>query len=130
MAIAQRLGVAEHLWFAGDVPNAGIPALIQSARLLVFPTWCESFGLPLAEALAMGAPAVAGDIPACNEVGGEAARYYAPGEVSSLTVAIDDVLRSPQATAAMANRAYERGRMFQWRDNALGVHRMLLEAAA
>jgi glycosyltransferase involved in cell wall biosynthesis len=130
MAIAQRLGVAEHLWFAGDVPNAGIPALIQSARLLVFPTWCESFGLPLAEALAMGAPAVAGDIPACNEVGEDAARYYAPGEVSSLTVAIDDVLRSPQATAAMANRAYERGRMFQWRDNALGVHRMLLEAAA
>jgi alpha-1,3-rhamnosyl/mannosyltransferase len=130
LALAERLGVAEHVCFAGDVPNPGIPALVQQARLLVFPTWCESFGLPLAEALAMGAPAVAADIPACREVGGDAAWYYAAGEIASLTEAIDDLLRFPEATTAMADRAHERGHMFQWRDNAEAVRQTLLKAVA
>src|SRR5205807_1538608 len=87
-ALAQRLGLAERVRFAGDVPNPRVPALIQEARVLVFPTWCESFGLPLAEALAMGAPAIAADIPACREVGEDAARYYLPGSQDSLAAAI------------------------------------------
>jgi glycosyltransferase involved in cell wall biosynthesis len=127
-ALAKRLDVAEHVCFAGDVPNASVPALIQQARLLAFPTWCESFGLPLAEALAMGAPAVAADIPACREVGGEAAAYYSPGDVGSLTGAMDDLLRFPEATLAMAELAYERGKMFSWRDNAIGVRQTLEKA--
>src|SRR5437016_3469270 len=116
--LARQLGVGEHVCFAGDVPNAKVAELIREARLLVFPTWCESFGLPLAEALAMGAPAVAADIPACREVGGDAAWYYSPGEVDSLSAAIDDLLRFPEATAGMARMAYERGKQFDWRDNA------------
>jgi glycosyltransferase involved in cell wall biosynthesis len=127
-ALAERLGVGDRVCFAGNVPNAKLPELIQQARLLVFPTWCESFGLPLAEALAMGAPAVAADIPACREVGGDAAGYYAPGEVASLATAIDDLLRFPEATAGMARRAYARGKQFDWRDNAIAVRQTLHQA--
>jgi alpha-1,3-rhamnosyl/mannosyltransferase len=129
-ALAHRLGVADRVCFAGDVPNADIPGLVQGARALVFPTWCESFGLPLAEALAMGAPAVAADIPACREVGGDAARYYATGDESSLAEAIEALLGSPQASQALAERAAERGRAFSWRDNAIGVRQSLVRAAA
>jgi glycosyltransferase involved in cell wall biosynthesis len=129
-ALAQRLGVADRVCFAGDVPNPSIPALIQRARVLVFPTWCESFGLPLAEALAMGAPAVAADIPACREVGGDAACYYASGDASSMADAIGGLLASPETAEAVAGRAYERGRLFSWRDNALAVRQTLLRAVA
>jgi glycosyltransferase involved in cell wall biosynthesis len=129
LALAERLGVAEAVCFAGDVPNRDVPALIQGARLLVFPTWCESFGLPLAEALAMGAPAVAANIPACREVGGEAARYYTAGDPASLAAAIDDLLDSRRSAAALAEAAYARGKIFGWRDNAVAVHRTLVEAS-
>jgi glycosyltransferase involved in cell wall biosynthesis len=128
MALAQRLGVMDRVCFGGDVPNARIPALVQQSRLLVFPTWCESFGLPLAEALAMGAPAVAADIPACREVGEHAARYYAPGDGHSLAEAIDDLLASPEKARVLAEQAHERGRVFTWRDNAIAVRRSLLQA--
>jgi alpha-1,3-rhamnosyl/mannosyltransferase len=128
--LAQRLGVSEQVCFAGDVPNRDIPTLIQSARLLVFPTWCESFGLPLAEALAMGAPAVAADIPACREVGGDAAGYYAAGDARSLSEAIGDLLGSPENSRAMAERAFERGRTFSWRENAVAVRQSLVKAVA
>jgi glycosyltransferase involved in cell wall biosynthesis len=128
--LAQRLGVADRVCFAGDVPNARVPDLIQRARLLVFPTWCESFGLPLAEALAMGAPAVAADIPACREVGEDAARYYTSGDARSLADAIEALLQSPETSQRMAERAFERGRAFNWRDNAVGVRQSLVRAAA
>ncbi|MBV9328349.1 MAG: glycosyltransferase [Chloroflexi bacterium] len=130
VALADRLGVLDRVCFTGDVPNSGVPDLMRQARVLVFPTWCESFGLPLAEALAMGAPAVAADIPACREVGGDAARYYATGDADSLADCIGDVLGSPEAADDLACRARERGRMFRWRDNAVGVRQTLLRAAA
>jgi glycosyltransferase involved in cell wall biosynthesis len=128
VALAERLGVTESVCFAGDVPNEQIPNLIQQARLLVYPTWCESFGLPLAEALAMGAPAVAADIPACREVGGAAARYYTPGHPESLATEIGDLLGSPESSKALAESAHARGRVFQWRDNAIAVRETLLKA--
>jgi glycosyltransferase involved in cell wall biosynthesis len=127
-ALARRLGVTDAVCFAGDVPNAKIPELIQQAGLLVFPTWCESFGLPLAEALAMGAPAVAADIPACREVGADAASYYAPGESASLADAIGDLLANPDKSAALSAAAYARGQQFSWHANAEAVRETLLKA--
>ena len=129
VALAQRLGVSEHVCFAGDVPNVKLPELIQQARLLVYPTWCESFGMPVAEALAMGAPAVAADIPACREVGGDAALYYAPGDPVSRADAIGTLLGSPETARELAAAGYVRGAKFNWLDNAQAVRRTLLKAA-
>jgi glycosyltransferase involved in cell wall biosynthesis len=129
-ALADQLGVADRVCFAGNVPNRDIPSLIQRARLLVFPTWCESFGLPVAEGLAMGAPVVAADIPACREVGGDAARYYTTGSAQSMSEAIGDLLDSPDRAAALGDAAYARGRNFTWRDNAFAVRQSLLSAVA
>jgi len=126
--LVSQLGLESRVCFVGDVPNPLVPDLIGKAQLLVFPTWCESFGLPLAEALAMGAPAIAGDIPACREVGADAACFYAPGDAQSLARSIAGLLDDAPRRAALAHAAYERGRAFQWRDNALAVRQTLERA--
>lgn len=130
LALATQLGVTDAICFAGDVPNPQVPALIQDSRVLVFPTWCESFGLPLAEALAMGAPAIAADIPACREVGGDAARYYVSGNPRSLADAIANLLDSPGAAANLSQSAHARGQQFTWRANAEAVRQTLARAIA
>jgi glycosyltransferase involved in cell wall biosynthesis len=122
--------VAERVCFAGDLPNRSVAETIQHARLLVFPTWCESFGLPLAEAMAMGAPAVAANIPACREVGGDAARYYAPGDPVSLRESIAELLSDRCAAEDLARAARERGRRFVWSRNARDVYATLQRAVA
>lgn len=132
-SLARRLGLTERVNFLGDVPNPRIPERIREARALVFPTWCESFGLPLAEALAMGAPAVAADIPACREVGGDAATYYRSGDAASLGGALTELLRrleNPRAAAEFSEAARQRGRAFSWRTNAAGVLASLRRAMA
>jgi glycosyltransferase involved in cell wall biosynthesis len=130
LALAHQLGVANRVCFAGDVPNQDMPALMQRARAVVLPTWCESFGLPLAEALAMGAPAVGADIPACREVGADGARYYATGNAQSLAETLGQLLTFPAETERLRERALARGKEFRWRDNAAGVYASLVKVAA
>jgi hypothetical protein len=45
-----------------------------------------------------------------------------------LSAGIDDLLRFPEATAGMARMAYERGKQFDWRDNAVAVRHTLQKA--
>ena len=132
-ALAKQLGVEQRVRFLGDVPNPRVPRLMAQARLVVLPTWCESFGLPLAEALAMGAPAVAADIPACREVGADAACYYRAGDAQSLADSLGELLRrldDPSCVASISEQARERGRTFTWHANAVGVRASLLKAVA
>jgi glycosyltransferase involved in cell wall biosynthesis len=131
--LAARLGLDQRVRFLGDVPNTDLPARVREARVLVFPTWCESFGLPLAEALTMGAPAVAADIPACREVGGAAASYYRAGDAASLTSALAAVLEriaDPPAAAGLSEAARDWGAQFTWRANAVQVLASLHKALA
>ncbi|MEM9736206.1 MAG: glycosyltransferase, partial [Pseudomonadota bacterium] len=54
----------------GDMSDGEVAGLLAGARALLFPSLAEGFGLPLAEALALGTPVIASDLPALREVGG------------------------------------------------------------
>lgn len=62
----------EHLGF---VDRAKLDSLYESARVLVFPTLFEGFGIPLLEALSAGSRVVASDLPVLREVGGDDVTY-------------------------------------------------------
>ena len=55
-----------------------IISLLAGAAALLAPSFAEGFGLPLAEALAAGTPALCSDIPAFREIGCEAVDYLDP----------------------------------------------------
>ena len=56
-ALAERLGVADRVTFAGAVPRADLPALYEAHDAVVFPVvWEEPWGLVPLEAMASGAP--------------------------------------------------------------------------
>ena len=64
--------------FHGGVTDAEYAALLADEAVLVSASLDEGYGLPLAEALAMGVPAVVTDMPIFREVAGDGA-LYAPG---------------------------------------------------
>jgi glycosyltransferase involved in cell wall biosynthesis len=51
---------------------------LRHARALLFPSFEEGYGLPLAEALALGTPAIVSDLPAFKEIAGDVAEYAGP----------------------------------------------------
>ncbi|MEM1164156.1 MAG: glycosyltransferase family 1 protein [Pseudomonadota bacterium] len=67
----------------GPVTAAELHDLLSGARAVLFPSLAEGYGLPLAEALAMGIPVIASDLPALREVGGSVPEYLSPTEAQT-----------------------------------------------
>ena len=86
--LARARGVETRLVFTGGVPPTDLPALVQGARALLYPSRAEGFGMPIAEGLAAGVPVIALDTPTSREAGGTAARLVrdAPDAVAEAIV--------------------------------------------
>jgi glycosyltransferase involved in cell wall biosynthesis len=61
-----------------NLPDGAVAQLLKGARALLFPSFTEGYGLPLAEALAHGVPAICSDLPALREVGRDVPEYLDP----------------------------------------------------
>jgi glycosyltransferase involved in cell wall biosynthesis len=90
--------------------DAAMVRLIQGARALVLPSFVEGFGLPLAEALALGVPVLCSDIPALHEIGGAVPDYLDPLDGAGWRKAILDY-----AATASPCREAQRSRLLAWR---------------
>jgi glycosyltransferase involved in cell wall biosynthesis len=74
-----------HLSF---VPQAQLVSLLRGARGLLFPSLYEGFGLPVAEALALGTPVMTSNSSSLPEVAGDAALMVDPHDVVGMAKAI------------------------------------------
>lgn len=63
---------------ATGVSDREVTGLLQGARALLMPSFAEGYGLPVAEALALGVPVIASDLPALHEAGGGAPDFLDP----------------------------------------------------
>ena len=86
--ILQRIArsyYADKIIVKGYIDEKEKDVLLRGARGLLFFSWYEGFGLPILEALAVGCPVIASDIPVHREVGGDVVRYCYPHDVLSLS---------------------------------------------
>jgi glycosyltransferase involved in cell wall biosynthesis len=78
-----------HVLEVSGLPTPVLRRLLASARALLMPSFAEGFGLPLAEALAAGARAIASDIPVFREIAGDAFTALSPIDGAGWTRAIE-----------------------------------------
>jgi len=64
--------------YARGLSSPALRRLIAHARALLMPSFAEGFGLPIIEALAVGTPVIASDLPAHREIAGDLAVYHDP----------------------------------------------------
>jgi glycosyltransferase involved in cell wall biosynthesis len=110
--------LAEHIHLLGEVPYSEIKAFYAGAELFVFPSYLETFGHPLLEAMASGIPTVAADIPVFREVGGDAVFYADPHKTEALCGAIREALYTQTARETLIKRGRNRVRSFSWHATA------------
>lgn len=91
--------------------------VLAGARALLFPSFAEGFGLPVVEALNLGVPVIASDLPALREAGGDAPDYLDPLDSLAWMRAVLDYA-SPQSQA----RARQVARLGQWRAPTWEAH--------
>jgi glycosyltransferase involved in cell wall biosynthesis len=104
--------------FIGFVPNAEMHLAYQLAEFFVLVKLCESFGLPILEALASGCPAIVPKTCASPEVAGQAARLVDPYDEEDIAQAMLEVGSSAYARWEMRERGLARARAFSWAETA------------
>lgn len=112
-----RLLVEEH----NRLSDSEVNALLRGARALLFPSFAEGYGLPLAEALALGTPAIVSDIPALREVGGDAPDYLDPLDAPAWGRAILDYAAADSPSRAAQVRRIGGWRRPTWEDHVAGA---------
>jgi glycosyltransferase involved in cell wall biosynthesis len=98
----------------------------QSARVFAFASEHESFCLPLLEAGACGIPAVARDIPALHESGGEGTTYVAGDDPEAWAAELQRLIVDDDAHATARAKGVEHARSFSWERTAAVVRARLL----
>ncbi len=107
----ERDGVVEDL---GGQSYETLPDLYRAADIFVFPSYTESFGHPLVEAMASGLPVVAADVPVNREMCGDAAVYFSPFDADACAQAIARVSADATLAARLRAAGLARARDFTW----------------
>lgn len=71
-----------HLLECNDLDDCEVAAIVRGARALLMPSKAEGYSLSIIEALQLGVPVIASDIPIHREVAGEFAEYLDPDDVN------------------------------------------------
>ncbi len=112
--LARDLGVAGAITALPFLEPAVLAAIYRRAALMLTTSALEGFGLPLIEAMACGTPVAASDLAVLREVGGDAAEFFAVGDVAGgIAMALsligqranDPVRRRERRAAGLANAA-------------------------
>ena len=110
----ERLGLESEVILPGYVPQDDLPALLSGARLFVFPSLYEGFGLPVLEAMACGTPVLCSNASSLPEVAGDAALLVDPVDVKSMAEAMNRLLQDEGLRTQLVERGYRQGRQFSW----------------
>jgi len=99
-ALANENGISDRLIFLSEKENQSaeyisgscFPAIYQSAKLFLYPSVFEGFGIPVLEALFSKTPVITSNISSLPEVGGNAAYYVNPGNPSEIAEGIKKII--------------------------------------
>ena len=114
----------------GFVPQRELAALYAAARVFVYPSLMEGFGLPVLEAMAQGTPVVTSAGTATEEVCADPASVVDPADIDGLAAAIDAVVADDAEHSRRSAAARARAAGFTWSATAAGVRSAYGEACA
>ena len=101
--------------YLGFVKADELPLFYAGARIFIFPSHYEGFGLPVLEAMASGVPVVCSNISTLKEVAGNAAAICEPNDVESLSGLIKMALEDDNWRAQSIVKGFVQADGFNWK---------------
>lgn len=90
-------GLKPHVFECNRLADEQLTRLLRGARAMLFPSFAEGYGLPLAEALALGVPVIASELEVFHEIAGDIPCYRDAIDGLGWSAAIEDFCRPDSA---------------------------------
>ncbi|TAH27662.1 MAG: glycosyltransferase family 1 protein [Cytophagales bacterium] len=110
--------------FPGYISSAEIPKLYNLAKLFLYPSLRESFGLPIIEAMACGTPVLTSDTSSMPEIAGNAAVLVNPYDIKDMAQKISGILSDEEQISVKIQSGLTRASYFSWENTARKVLNM------
>jgi glycosyltransferase involved in cell wall biosynthesis len=112
---------ADKVVFTGRLEQAELHRVLADALALVFVSYFEGFGIPVAEAMRCGVPVIAANATSLPEVAGEAAVYCDPFDTGDIARAMEQLWNDAPLRARLSEAGMERSARYDWDRTAAGL---------
>lgn len=109
----EALDLKNEIIFTGRIPDQDLPALYSQARVTLFPSLHEGFGLAPIEAMACGSPVIGHKAGAFVEAAGDAAMILDHISEEDLAEALITLNKDEKMRKELSDRGLERARHFR-----------------
>ena len=101
----------------GTQPTRVVAAHYAASSIVLFPSRCEGFGIPIVEAFQYGKPVLASTHKCIQEVGGRAPDYLDPDNPHEWATRIRQLLSDENQLSLMAARSQIEAKRFSWENS-------------
>ncbi len=116
--LLKKLNLTSHVLLTGSVHYFKLPFLFRASDVFVFPSYYEGFGLTALEAMSCGVPVICSNIEGINEVTGDAALKFNPGNTHELYEKMLTLLENEGLRAEYSCKGINRAKLFSWEKTA------------
>jgi glycosyltransferase involved in cell wall biosynthesis len=114
--VASGRRVTQPIKYIGYASHADKMALLCNTSCFVFPSLYEGFGLPVLEAMSLGAPVITSNISSLPEVtGSDGAILVDPSKESEIADAIVKIISDDGLRESLVISGHKRSKYFSWR---------------
>jgi len=125
----KKLNLSDKIIFTGQVDYEQMPSYYKSATIFVHPSYSETFGMVVLEAMACGLPVVASDINSLRDITEGTAILLPWGNWNVWTEKIDHLLKNEELQKKMALAGIEKAKEHVWEKKAKELESYIKKAA-
>jgi glycosyltransferase involved in cell wall biosynthesis len=117
--LVTKYNLSDSIIFTGFIDEEEKPFIISGAKIFVYPSIYEGFGIPVLESIACGVPTITSNISSLPEVVGDAALLIDPLDETSIFQAINELLNNTALRNDLITKSLTQAKKFSWENTTL-----------
>ena len=122
--------LAGHIHLTGYVPNDELPVIYQCAEAFLYPSFRESFGIPILEAQKCGTPVITSNTSSMPEIAGDGAHLVDPYRPEEIRDGMIRIFQDPDYRDELVKKGFVNAKKFSWNEMARQVLKIYRELGA
>ncbi len=112
--VIEEFNINGEVIMPGWIEEEDMPYIYNGATAFIFPSRYEGFGIPLLQAMGCHLPIAASSIPVFKEIAGEAALFFDPNNIRSISSAINRIITDDKLRKELIAEGNSRIKKFSW----------------